>query len=349
MGVIESARGVLWARRRQPDEVAYLLAVGHERFTPRDLLEQAVEAEVAGFDGVCCSDHLTPWWAPTPTTPAACGNAWVWLGAVGQATNRVALGTAVTSVIHRYNPVVLAQQIATLEEMCPGRAFLGVGTGEAMNEVPAGLDWPSPQDQIERAAEALEVITRLLDGETVTFNGRFFKTRDARLYLRTEQRPPIFMSAFGPQAAEVAGRFADGIWTLADPQKAPAVIASYRRAAEKAGRPPGEVILQGMVSWADDDEAALEGSREWKPTLVDTNYSSDVHTPEDVGATAGEVSDTKFTTMGLVSSDPKSHVRKLTALKQMGATAIVVMNISGADPHGTIRTYGKEVLPQLRD
>lgn len=349
MGVIEATRGVLWARRRQPDEVAYVAALGHERFPPRDLVQQAVEAERAGFDGVACSDHLTPWWAPTPSTPASCGNAWVWLGAAAQATDRVALGTGVTSVVHRYNPVVVAQQVATLEALAPGRAFLGVGSGEAMNEVPAGMDWPDPAEQLSRTAEALQIITRLLDGETVTVDGEHFRARDARLFLDLDRRPPVYMSAFGPQAAEIAGRYADGVWTLADPRQAPAVIAAYRRGCEEAGREPGGIILQGMVSWAEDDGAALDGAREWKPTLVDANYAEDIHRAQDVGATAADVSDTTFTTMGLISADPDSHVRKIKALRQLGPTAIVLMNISGADPHGTLRTYGEHVLPELRD
>jgi coenzyme F420-dependent glucose-6-phosphate dehydrogenase len=101
----------------------------------------------------------------------------------------------------------------------------------------------------------MTIITRLLDGETVDFTGRHFKTTSARLYLDYERRPPIYMSAFGPQAAEIAGRLADGVWTLADPQKAPAVIAAYRRAAENAGREPGEIVLQGLASWAQDDDS----------------------------------------------------------------------------------------------
>ncbi len=349
MSVIESVRGVLWARKRQPDEVAYAAALGHERFSPRSLLEQAVAAEQAGFDAVCCSDHLAPWWDPSNGPPGACGNAWVWLGAVGQATQRVSLGSAVTSIVHRYNPVVVAQQVATLEALNPGRAFLGVGSGEAMNEVPAGMHWPSVAEQLERTEEALTIIKRLLDGETVDFAGRHFKTTAARLYLEPQRRPPIYMSAFGPQAAEVAGRLADGVWTLADPQKAPAVIAAYRRAAGEAGREPGEIILQGMASWAEDDDEALEGAREWKGTLVDRNYTDAVFDPAEVGASGAEVSDTKFKMMGLIGSDPDQHVRKIKAMQQLGATAIVIMNISGKDPVGMLRVYGEHVLPQLRD
>jgi coenzyme F420-dependent glucose-6-phosphate dehydrogenase len=349
MGVIEAVRGVMWARRNRPDEPAYLAALGHERFSPRELVDQAVEAERAGFDGVCASDHLAPWWDPMEGTPAACGNAWVWLGAAGEATRRVALGTGVTSIVHRYNPVVVAQQIATLASLYPGRAFLGVGTGEAMNEVPAGMDWPSPSEQLARAEEALQIITGLLDGRTVNFRGRYFRAEGARLYLQPEQRPPIFMSAFGPRAAEVAGRRADGVWTLADPQKAPAVIAAYRRAREAAGLEPGEVILQGLVSSGADDGAALDGAREWKPTLVDANYAEDVHDPAAVGASGREVSDLKFKAMGIISADPHVHVRKIKAMEQLGATAVVLMNVSGADPLGTLRMYGRDVLPELRD
>jgi coenzyme F420-dependent glucose-6-phosphate dehydrogenase len=260
MGIIDSVRSVFWARQRQPDEVAYIAALGHERFSPADLLRQAVEAETAGFDGVACSDHLTPWWSPA-STPAHCGNAWVWLGAASQATNRVALGTGVSALVHRYNPVVMAQQVATLESMCPGRAFVGVGSGEAMNEVPAGMTWPSVHEQLERTEEALRIITGLLDGEVVSFDGRYFRADGARLYLELQNRPPVFMSAFGPQAAEIAGRYADGIWTLADPQQAPPVIAAYRKACEANGRQPGEIILQGLFSWADSDDLALDSSR----------------------------------------------------------------------------------------
>ncbi|MBV8562358.1 MAG: LLM class flavin-dependent oxidoreductase, partial [Actinobacteria bacterium] len=119
--MLDSFRGLLWARRRQPGDVRYWVELAHERFQPDDLLRQAVEAEEAGFDGITCSDHLAPWWTDE-TAPTSSGNAWVWLGAVGAVTRQPALGTAVTAVVHRYNPVVVAQQVATLESLYPGRA-----------------------------------------------------------------------------------------------------------------------------------------------------------------------------------------------------------------------------------
>jgi coenzyme F420-dependent glucose-6-phosphate dehydrogenase len=351
MGLVESIRGILWARRRRPEEVAYGISLAHERYQPDDLLAQAVAAEQAGFDAVCCSDHLEPWWNPGAPTPAACGNAWVWLGAVGQATSRVSLGSAVTGLLHRYNPVVVAQQIATLEQLNPGRAFLGVGTSEAMNEIPAGLvDWPSPADQLRRTAEALTIVTRLLDGETVDFDGEFFRTKRARLYLRLERRPPVYLSAFNEQAAEVAGRLADGVWTLADPRQVGSVVSAYRRGAEAAGREPGEIVLQSLASWGADDAAALDAAREWKGTLVDAHYTDAVADPTEVGRSGEEeVSDATLKSMTIVSADPADHVKKLRAIERLGATAVVVMNTSGPDPLGLIRAYGEHVLPELRD
>src|SRR3954451_12736715 len=275
MGLVESARSVLWARRRPPDDVVYGVGLAHERFAPDELLRQAQVAEQAGFDIVACSDHLAPWWEDGDPAPANSGNAWVWLGAASQVTKEPSLGTAVTGVIHRYHPVVVAQQVATLEILAPGRAFLGVGSSEAMNEVPAGLDpdnYPSIGEQIERMEESVTIIRRLLDGDTVDFDGKYFKTYGARLYSLPQRRPPIYMSAFGEHAAAVAGRVADGLWTLADPRQAPAVIGAYRRSCEEAGREPGEIILQGMFSWAEDDDTAFESSKEWKGTLPDQHY-----------------------------------------------------------------------------
>lgn len=348
MSIVESAKGILWARRRQPDEIAYVAALGHERFGPDELIEQAVAAEEAGFDAIACSDHLRAWWPDGEPAPAHCGNPWVWLGAAGQATESVSLGTAVTGLVHRYNPVVVAQQVATLEALNPGRAYLGVGSSEAMNEIPAGFDWPSVGEQLQRTEESLEIITRLLDGQTVDFEGKYFRTSGARLYLKNERRPPVYMSAFGEQAAAIAGRHADGVWTLADPRQAPAVIAAYRRSAEEAGREPGQVILQTLASWAEDDDAALAGAREWKGTMVDEHYTHPVADPAEIYAAGNEISDTAFKAQAIVASDPAVHVRRLKAMKQLGPTAIVVMNVAGADPLGMLRMYGESVLPELR-
>ena len=326
----------------------YYAALAHERFQPDALLKQAAEAEQAGFDGVVCSDHLAPWWT-SQTAPTSSGNAWVWLGAVAHATTRATIGSAVTAIVHRYNPVVVAQQIATLEALAPGRAFLGVGSGEAMNEVPAGMQWPSPDEQLARTEEALTIIMRLLEGETVDFDGRFFTTRGARLYARPAQRPPVYLSAFHEGAAELAGRLADGLWTLGDPAKAPKVIGAYKHACEEAGKEIGAVVLQAVFSYAADDEKALEAAREWKGTMVDRHYTDDIHDPAEIYRNGeAEVPDEMFTKQVICSSDPSTHAKRIKAIEKLGADVVVLMNVTGADPHAALRLYGDSVLPELR-
>src|SRR6185503_7304388 len=164
----------------------------------------------------------------------------------------------------------------------------------------------------------LTIVTRLLDGQTVDFDGEFFRTKSARLYLRNERRPPVYMSAFGEQAAEIAGRLADGVWTLGDPRQAPAVIAGYRRGAEQAGREPGEIVLQTLASWAESDDAALAGSREWKGTLVDEHYTEPIADPAEIGRRGAEVSDETFRATAIVSSDPDHHVKRIRMLEKLG-------------------------------
>src|SRR4051795_510740 len=138
-----------------PRGVRYFYGCGHEQFRPSALLRHAVLAEEAGFDGITCSDHLQPWWEPGES-----GNAWMWLGAAAQATERVPVGPAVTVALQRYHPVLVAQGFATLEAMFPGRVFVGIGSGESLNESPLGLDWPRPADQLAALDEACGLVRR---------------------------------------------------------------------------------------------------------------------------------------------------------------------------------------------
>jgi coenzyme F420-dependent glucose-6-phosphate dehydrogenase len=321
----------------------YFLGAAHEQFPPEDLLRQAIEAEHAGFDGVACSDHLQPWWEPGES-----GHAWVWLGAAAQATDRLALGTAVTTPGPRYHPVLIAQAWATLERLFPGRPFLGIGSGESLNESPLAAIWPPVGEQIERMEEALEIIRRLFDGERLTYDGRHFQADEAILHTRPYRRPPIFVSAFGPTAAGVAARWADGLWTLAEPESAPGVIDAYKGACEDAGKEPGEIVLQLQFSWAQDDEAALEGARVWKGAQPDEFYTDDWHHPVEMYE-HGErtISDDDLKEKLIISSDPEVHTERIREAERLGATTILAMNVSGADPHKAIDVYGSRVLPAL--
>jgi len=267
---------------------------------------------------------------------------------VGQAT-RLPLGTAVTPPGPRYHPVLIAQGWATLEVMFPGRPFLGFGSGESLNETPLGEDWPSPAEQVERMEEALELIHRLFAGERIDHRGRHFSTRGAILHTRPERRPPIYVSAFGPRAAAVAGRQGDGVWTLADPENAPKVIDAYRSAAEDAGKEPGEILLQAGFSWAEDDADALEGARVWKGAQPNEFYTDDWHDPQAMYERGEEqVSDDDLKEQFIIGSDPAMHAERIREVEKLGATTVVLMNNSGADPHRAIGTYGERVLPALR-
>jgi coenzyme F420-dependent glucose-6-phosphate dehydrogenase len=322
----------------------FYYGVAHEQFPPEDALLQAVEASRAGFDGIGCSDHLQPWWEPGES-----GHAWVWLGAVGQATKEVAIGTAVTPPGPRYHPALIAQAWATLERMFPGRPFLGFGSGESLNESPLGADWPSVPEQVDRMEEALEIINALWAGERLTREGRFFTADGAYLHTSIDRRPPIYVSAFGQRAAGVAARHGDGLWTLADPDVAPDVIDAYRSACEDAGTEPGEIVLQVQFSWAEDDDSALEGARVWKGAQPPEFYTDDWHDPKAMYEHAAEqVSDEELQEALIISSDPEVHADRVREIEKLGATTVALMNVSGADPHRAIDIYAEDVLPALK-
>jgi coenzyme F420-dependent glucose-6-phosphate dehydrogenase len=324
--------------------VRYWTQLATEQFPPSDIVRQAVAVEEAGFDALNTSDHFQPWWEPGES-----GHAWVILGAIGKATGQIPIGTGVTAPVFRHNPAVTAQAFATLEEMFPGRAYLGIGSGESLNESPVGMDWPPVAEQVERMDEALEIIGRLFAGERLDHESRYFRTKQAYLHSRGERRPPIYVSAFGPRAAGVAARRADGVWTLADPERAPEVIEAYKAACDEAGKEPGEVILQTGFSWAADDDAALEACRVWKGAQPDEYYTDDWHIPEEMYRHGEEqISDDEFKEAYIVSSDPQVHVERIRAVEQMGPTVVCLQNASGADPLGALRVYGEKVLPVLR-
>jgi coenzyme F420-dependent glucose-6-phosphate dehydrogenase len=325
-------------------EIRYWTQLATEQFTPGDLVAQAVESEKAGFDGTNVSDHYQPWWEPGES-----GHAWVLLGAIGQATERIPLGTGVTAPVFRHNPAVVAQAFATVEQMFPGRAFIGIGSGESLNESPCGMDWPPVEEQIDRMEEALEIINKLLDGERLDHDGQFFRTKAAYLHTRGERRPKIYVSAFGPRAAQVAARQGDGVWTMGDPEMAPDVIDAYRDACDDARKEPGEIILQGGMSWAEDDDDALEGARVWKATQPQEFFTEDWHEPEAMYRKAEEeISDEEFKESYIVSSDPEEHVERVREIEKLGATIVCIQNASGAAPLEALRVYGERVLPALR-
>jgi coenzyme F420-dependent glucose-6-phosphate dehydrogenase len=325
-------------------EMRYWTQLAMEQFPPSGIVDQAAEAERAGFDGLNVSDHFQPWWEPGHS-----GHAWVTLGAIVKVTERIRAGTGVTAPVHRYHPAIVAQAFATLEELAPGRAFLGIGSGESLNESPIGMAWPPPGEQVDRMEEALQIIDRLFDGERLDFDGRFFRTSSAMLHTLPDRRPEIYVSAFGPRAARVAARLGDGLWTLADPDTAPDVIDAYRAEREHAGKEVGEIILQSGFSYGRDDEEALDGARVWKAAQPPEFFVEDWSEPKVMHRKAErDMTDEEFMSAYIISSDLNAHVERIREIERMGATIVCLQNASGADPLGALRVYGDTVLPALR-
>lgn len=325
-------------------ETQYWFAGSTEEFEPPVLVEQAKAAEAAGFDALGLSDHWAPWF------PNGQGSqAWVTLSAIGQVTTKP-LATGVTPVVHHYHPGVIAQAFMSMESLYPGRITLGVGSGESVNESPLGLDWPSVPEQQARFAAGLEAIQRLWDGETVSMDTDWFRLKDAKLFTRAKSRPKMIVSAFGPKAARIAAQFGDGLWSLGDPDSAPEVIDAYRSACEEFGRPVGQIVLQSGMAWAEDRDDAIKGAARWKPTQLPELYTDDISGQDDMQRRADEqMTDEEFATEGfIVSNSVDEHVSRIRQIEEIGADVVCLQLIGQADPEGTLRTYGEQVLPALR-
>ncbi|MDP1850565.1 MAG: LLM class flavin-dependent oxidoreductase, partial [Solirubrobacteraceae bacterium] len=178
----------------------------------------------------------------------------------------------------------------------------------------------------------------------------WFALKEAKLWTRAKTRPKLYVSAFGPRSAELAGRYGDGLWTLGDPEQAPEIVDAYREACRRHGREPGEIIFHAGFAWAGDEQAAIEGARRWKPTQLPELYLEDIADQHDMQRRAdAKMSDEDFAKQGfLVGSDPGEHAERIREMERAGATIICLQLIGRADPFGSIRTYGERVLPALR-
>ena len=232
-----------------------------EQFGPRELVEFAVLAEELGYDSAVVSDHFHPWRHDGGHSPFS----FALLAAVGERTSRIALGTSVVAPAYRYHPAIVAQAMATLGVLYPKRVFLGVGTGEALNEIPLGVEWPEQKVRFQMLKEACILMQRLWREDRVSFEGEFFQTDRATIYDRPDEPIPLYIAAAGPAAARLAGRIADGFITTSG--KDPALYAekllpAVREGIEKEGRSPGEVelMLEAKVSF-DEDLARASATR----------------------------------------------------------------------------------------
>jgi coenzyme F420-dependent glucose-6-phosphate dehydrogenase len=251
-----------------------------EQFGPRELLAFSAEAETRGFDIVAVSDHFQPWRHHGGHGPSAL----TWLGAVGQATSRVALGTSVLTPTLRHHPSMVAQAFGTLGVLNPGRMFLGVGSGEAMNETPAtGLEFPGRKERRMRLAEAIALIRELWAGERVTFQGDYYETSNATIYDRPEEPVPIFVAASGPLAAKLAGRVGDGF--ICTSGKAPELYTSLlekvQEGAAQAGRDASAIrrMIEVKVSYDRDLDTAYKACHWWAALALKPEQKEGIEDP----------------------------------------------------------------------
>jgi coenzyme F420-dependent glucose-6-phosphate dehydrogenase len=315
----------------------------HESYQPEALVEQATAAEEAGFDVVLGSDHFHPWVDDT----SAAGFVWSWLGAVAQATQRVELGTSVTCPLFHYHPALVAQMAATVDRLSDGRLFLGVGTGEAINERSLGFPFPGYAERQARMQEALEVMHRLLAGDKLTFDGEYYQTATAKLYSPPKGALPILMAAGGPKSAQFAGTYADGLITSV---KNPAdtvekVIGPYRAAATTAGR-EHLVLATRWTVLADSDEAAWQALSSMRGLRAPGRLEAT--DPAELRIRADEMDPADVLSSYTVVPDAVGLTEAYRPLVTDVGADIVSIQVMSPDPLATIKVIGDEVLPRLR-
>jgi coenzyme F420-dependent glucose-6-phosphate dehydrogenase len=319
-----------------------------EQFGPRELLDYSVLAEEVGFDSVFVSDHLQPWRHDGGHAP----NALTWLGALGARTERIVIGTSVLTPTFRYHPAVVAQAFATLGCLFPDRVVLGVGSGESMNEVPLGTEWPEAKERFARLREAVSLIRTLWAEERVSFEGTYYRTEKATIYDRPEQPVPLYIAASGPAATRFAGREGDGYITTSG--KAPSLytdtlLPAVREGVEKAGRSMSDLDLQieVKVSFDPDAQRALEDCRYWGALALSPDEKTGVEDPIEMQRLADALPIERASSRFIVSTDPDEHVEAILKYVDLGFTHLV-FHAPGPDQERFLRLYGEEILPRLR-
>ena len=317
-----------------------------EQFHPTELLDLCAAAETAGFSaGFMVSEHFHPW---TPHQGQS-AFAWSFMGALGQRTS-LPFGTAVTCPGFRYHPAVIAHAAATLGAMYPGRFWLGLGAGEALNEHVVGGEWPEIGVRSSMLFEAIEVIEKLFSGAVVRHRGDHFRLESARLYTRPEEPVKIYVATAGPVNAKRTGRLADGMITVgAADDKIGLLWAKFDEGAREAGKGPTGMpkLLQVHVSWARTDDEAIDNAvREW-PNGGMPFPKQDVKNPEDFAAMAKLVRPADFTNRVLLSADLAVHIANIQHYVEMGFDEIHIHNV-GRNQAEFIDVFGREVLPEIK-
>jgi coenzyme F420-dependent glucose-6-phosphate dehydrogenase len=321
-----------------------------EQFGPQELLEFGVHAERCGFDSVLVSDHFQPWRHTGGHAPFS----FAWLAALGARTERVLLGTSVLTPTFRYHPAVVAQAMGTLGCLFPGRVLLGVGTGESLNEVPPlGIAWPEFKERFARLREAIQVMRRLWSEERVSFDGTFYKTRNATVYDTPAGGVPLYVAAGGPQMARYAGRVADGLICTSGKGEAlyrEQLLPAFADGARQAGRDPASLdkLIEVKVSFDTDRQRALEDTRHWGALALSAEEKTGVDDPLEMERLADALPTERTASRWIVSTDPEEHVERIRFYTDLGFTHLV-FHAPGPDQRRFLDLYADHILPRLRE
>ncbi|WP_104170675.1 TIGR03557 family F420-dependent LLM class oxidoreductase [Cryobacterium sp. M23] len=319
-----------------------------EQFAPAEAVALSAYAEEHGFTGVMAADHFQPW------VPAQGESSFVWsvLAAIGERT-KGDLGPGVTAPTFRWHPAMVAQASATLASMYPGRHWLGLGSGEALNEHIIGQYWPEAPERINRMFEAIDIISKLftasIAGKDVKHSGQFYKLESTRLWTMPEVAPEILVATAGPVTAKRAGRHADGLITVGAPlEKISMLFGKFDDGARDGGKDPAAMpkVLQLHMSWAETDEEAMRNALvEW-PNGGMKFPKGDIRSPFEFEQIAKLVRPEDFEGRMIISADPDDHRAYIQKFVDLGFDRIYLHNV-GRNQRQWIDVFGASVLPKL--
>lgn len=325
-----------------------------EQFGPRELVEIAVAAEAHGMESVAVSDHFQPWRHEGGHAPFSLS----WMAAVGERTSTIRIGTSVMTPTFRYNPAVLAQAFATMGVLYPERIFLGVGSGEALNEIATGFrgageqDWPEFKERFARLREAVDLMRELWTGDRVNFAGEYYSTHDASIYDVPEGGIPVYIAAGGPMVARYAGRAGDGFictsgkgMDLYTEQLIPAV----KEGAAKAERTFDEIdrMIEIKLSYDTDYDTALNNTRFWAPLALSKEQKHDITDPIEMERAADALPIEQIASRWIVGNDPDAVVSEITQYVDAGLNHLV-FHAPGHDQRRSLELFERDLAPRLR-
>lgn len=316
--------------------------LSQEQFPTSQLVELATAAEQAGFGYVWASDHLQPW----QDNEGHAAFPWLTLGLVSQRTRAITMGTGVSCPLYRHHPTDVAQAFATLAMLAPGRTFLGVGTGEAINELAGTGQFGRYPERHDRLVEAITLIRQLWSGQRVSFRGRYFRTEQLQLYDLPKQPPPIYVAAGGPKSALLAGQHGDG-WITTGGAVNPQLRAAFERGARAAGKDPARmpIFVESFVVVGNESDVDYAAQR-WRflaaPPTANLLYQPNPVTIEQI---VQHTPLRQVTSSWVRGTDPTAHITAARTLLDVGA--IPFIHAPQADPQRVIDFYGQRVLPHL--